>query len=233
MESTRTPTRPTASPPATAGHRALIVGWCVWLLGSWLIPYAVEPRTSAARWLVFGAVFGAVLVWPALRLSLGGAGRPWRAVTVILTDWVLLNGIFGLLVLFIKLNALWGWQQALWQAAATAAWSALAGVLAAWGRLVGTATARLAAMLGCVLLLLGEPAVMAAADTTWTMRASPLEAVWAMTARQGQSEPGPWRFAIASVGLAAAAGWAVLLGWAAVLAARRRPGSFAAAGEGI
>ena len=85
----------------------------------------------------------------------------------------------------------------------------------------------MAAMVLCILLLLGEPAVMAlmnlgsqhALGQTWSMRVSPLEAIWQMTDKPSSWLVGPWRERVLAVAAAAVAAWIIV----AISARKKRP----------
>ena len=63
------------------GVRLLMLGWCIWLMGVWIVLYFTVGWTGPAfRVMVFAAVIGLMGVWPAVRLSQPGfaTGGGWR-----------------------------------------------------------------------------------------------------------------------------------------------------------
>ena len=60
-------------PPLHWSNREVVIGWCIWLMGSWVVNYDLSSPLPTARWMVFSSLVGMTLVWPAWRLS---AGRP-------------------------------------------------------------------------------------------------------------------------------------------------------------
>src|SRR5438046_758433 len=57
-------------PPADASSRELVLGWCLWLLGSWGITLWFQGVTQV-RGMIYAAAAGMLLLWPAWRLSQG------------------------------------------------------------------------------------------------------------------------------------------------------------------
>jgi hypothetical protein len=59
----------------------LILGWCLWLLGTWGVLWIVGGWTvPALRAMVFAGVVGLMGLWPAVRLSQPTASPPREAV---------------------------------------------------------------------------------------------------------------------------------------------------------
>lgn len=56
------------------GSRELLLGWCFWLLGSWVL-LGMGAHATPVRWMIFAALGGMLLVWPAFRLSQNGCVR--------------------------------------------------------------------------------------------------------------------------------------------------------------
>lgn len=223
------------------GVRVLLVGWCLWLLGAWVVLWVVGGWTvPALRSMIFASTVGLLGLWPAVRLSQmtrrypaiapGGmpetgdvTAREWgRACGGTLIDWVCLNLVFQIVLWPLQLAAGWQTVQTIWLAATVAAWSLLTGLLIAWGRGTDRGGWRMAAMLLCVGLVVVEPALwclgwMSGAMGMPMMRLSPIQSLWAL------SSPGmvPEQAAavvmaqapqIVSAAVAAFVGWGVLGG---------------------
>ena len=212
-----------------------MLGWCLWLIGSWGLVLAHHGLVGAAgagagpvhRWMSFMALVGLCAVWPAVRLSQEarnawggptGGGLPRRDI---LADWFTLNLVFQAVLWPMAFVSRWSVPQALLLGGTLAAWSLLAGLITAWGRTTASGGARVAATAGCLAVLLLEPlalfAVAAATGAGWgglpDLRLSPLQAVWAYSgppARFELADPG-FAFRTVSVGVAAALGWVVFL----------------------
>ena len=60
-------------PPLHWSNREVVMGWCIWLIGSWVVNHDISSPLPTARWMVFSSLVGITLVWPAWRLS---TGRP-------------------------------------------------------------------------------------------------------------------------------------------------------------
>jgi len=228
------------------GLRALVLGWCMWLLISWSITLAIGATAHAVRWVVFSALVGLMGVWPALRLSQqmpGPAGAtaaepghedrasaPKRVLATGL-DWVCLMGVFQVVVWPLMVVGGWSIQQTLWLDVAIGAWSALTGVLLGLGRIVPVPGARSLAMMLCMLLVVGEPALMSllgyrpgsvfgnggpsgghSGGGGEGMLVSPVQAVWELTTTVQPSDPWSWLPTLLSVLTAAVLGWVLLWG---------------------
>jgi hypothetical protein len=70
---------------AIQSPRELVLLWCLWLLGAWVVIWAGELASGnvwglaapgAVRWLVCAAVVGLMALWPAYRLSQGSLSSP-------------------------------------------------------------------------------------------------------------------------------------------------------------
>lgn len=239
------------SPPhqtTDPGYRPLLLGWCFWLLASWAT-LGLGLHQTPLTWLVFAAMTGLMLVWPAWRLSAGaGHAAPaanlpaGRVIGWVLRDWLSLILIFQAIIwphVIIRQLSLqepagsvptgsWSLAQALWIDAAVAAWSLLIGAFVAMGCAIGTHGGRMAMMVLSLLVPLGEPLLLAAlaacsrlagiALPRWTMRISPIEAIYGLTRPTPLLELDPWRQIVVAVALAAAAGWGAVA-WTAL---RRR-----------
>jgi hypothetical protein len=224
------------------GLRALVLGWCMWLLISWSITLAIGATAHAVRWVVFSALVGLMGVWPALRLSQQLPGRSdapatWRGAEnkasaprrVLATglDWLCLMLVFQVVVWPLMVVGRWSVSQTLWLDVAIGAWSALTGVFLGLGRVVPVSGARTWAMMLGMLLIVGEPAAMIAlghgpasvfnpTGAAQAMVISPVQAVWELTTTIQPSDPTPWVPVILSVSAAAVLGWALLWGIAII-----------------
>ena len=109
--------------------------------------------------MVFSCLTGVMVMWPVLRLS-QNMGQAVSA-GLLLWDWLCLNMVLQAVIWPLCVTSGWTSQQALWLVAALAAWSLLSGaaLLAAgcWTSVLG----RVAGTLLCLLLVLGEPLLMA------------------------------------------------------------------------
>jgi len=206
-------------PAVWAGVRGLILGWCLWLLGSWAATLWIAATAPAVRWMVYTSMVGMLLVWPTFRLSQGRA-RPGAArvspVPGTLGDWLSLNLVLQAVIWPLQLIAGWSLTQTLWLAGALAAWSALIGVLIAAGRRSGSAVARSVAMLGCVFMVLAEPLTRVLVGPTpglsggWGL--SPVGPLWELTVRRERFVLGEVGETVVLVAAAALVGWVVLWG---------------------
>jgi hypothetical protein len=181
-----------------------------------------------------------MLLWPAFRLSQDGRRRraprgtstddtatpasshaPGLTPGLILRDWFALNCVFQAVVWPHVLTEQWHMEQAAWVTAAVAAWSLLAGAVTSLGCLARRAAGRVAAMAAIVLLLFGEPVVLAWMNRLgedgqlggfdWPMHVSPIEAIYALTAKAVDFDPSPWAVPVMCVALAAFATWAAAI----------------------
>ena len=219
------------------GVRLLMLGWCIWLMGSWIVLFFTTGWTGPAfRIMVFSGLIGLMSVWPAVRLSqldraeVSGAGEDigaWSwACRRTLADWLCLNLVWQAVVWPLRMAGGWGLWQAAGVAGAVAAWSLLTGLVIAWGRGADGAGRRAAAMLICVGIVLAEPLVMwgvtlTGQAATATMRLSPLKTIWTLTAPGPLNPGGPWVQQVIAIALAAVAGWLALMVML-IVAGRRR-----------
>lgn len=223
------------------GVRGLILGWCLWLLGSWIVLWTVGGWTiPALRAMVFASTLGLLGLWPAVRLSqmtrrypatdqrgLPASGgevtrREWaRACRGTLLDWFCLNLVFQAVLWPLQIAARWPVMQTVWLALAVAGWSLLTGLVIAWGRGTDRGAWRAGAMVGCVALVVVEPALwclgwMAGALGMPMMRLSPLQALWTLSApgvideRQAAAIVIGQAPQVLAVLVASATGWMVL-----------------------
>jgi hypothetical protein len=210
-----------------------LLWWCLWLLGSWGTILLLDSPVPAARWMVFAGVLGMMLLWPLFRLS-QAAGPPAPALPgvpgppdgdppallparQVLKDWLSLNLVFQAVLWPLQLTANWHLGQTAWLSAAVAAWSLLTAAVVAWGGRRPSRGVRISAMILCVLLMLGEPLVMAAVNLgpasgpglshVWPMVVSPIDTLWAATDSHYNWQPGLWGARIVGVAAAAALAW--------------------------
>ncbi|MEM1107670.1 MAG: hypothetical protein AAGH99_03165 [Planctomycetota bacterium] len=167
------------------GLRGLVLGWSLWLLGTWVVLWVVGGWTMPAlRVMVFSGLVGMMGVWPALRLSQptkarghlrpinitpggqvsggGGGGElsggDWaRACGRVAAEWFALNAVFQAVIWPLRLAAQWSLEQAAWLAVAVAGWSLMTGLIIAWGRGSNRAGWRSWAMVVCVGVVVLEP----------------------------------------------------------------------------
>jgi hypothetical protein len=205
------------------GVRELMLAWCLWLLGSWAVTLSIASPQPGVRWMVLMSAVGLLLGWPAFRLSQSGeadadaagaaAGPGAPPVLLVLFDWVCLMLIFQAVVWPLRLVGGWTFDQAAWLAIAMAAWSLLAGAIVAVGRQFESGGVRALAMAGCVLLVLGEPLVMALSGVEggWRMRVSPIGALWEVTGRAHLVRMEQVSQRVTVVAVAAAVAWVGLM----------------------
>ncbi|MEL7087873.1 MAG: hypothetical protein AAGL98_05435 [Planctomycetota bacterium] len=239
------PRSPTSRPPRRArrgfrlGVRVLMVGWCLWLLGAWIVLWVVGGWTvPALRSMVFASVVGLMGLWPAVRLSqmtrrypaVGAGGLPeigdvtareWaRACGGTLIDWVCLNAVFQIVLWPLQLAAGWEVIQTVWLSIAVVAWSLLTGLLIAWGRGTDRGGWRMAAMLLCIGLVVVEPALWCLGWMSGAspgvgmpmMRLSPIQALWTLSA-PGMAPEQAVSIVIAQAPQIVSAAVAALVGW--------------------
>lgn len=212
-------------PPYGPGStRLLVLGWCLWLLGAWLVTLWNDSPVPSTRWMVFSALIGLMAIWPVWRLSqsegfVPGGGR-WNAIGQTLLDWVCLVAVLQVVIWPLQLTAGWSLSQAVWLDAAIAAWSGLTGLVIAWGRgWPGPGRRTLAAGL-CLGLVLVEPALMLLIGGDWAWRVSPIETVWALCSPPTRFRLEPWASHVTATAVAAAVGWLGIGLWAALFAKR-------------
>lgn len=218
---------------------SLLLLWCAWLLATWVFAVLGEVGLPPIRWMILSAILGVMALWPLMRLmqdlKLPGAdGTPRNetraAMHLVLRDWFALIAVFHVVVWALRITAGWSFGQALVLIIAATGWSLLAGAIIAWACSApgspgspgtpGTpgTTRRTVAMAIIMLLLVGEPALMAIININapqghglhWPMRVSPIETIWVATGRPADWVAGPWiERATASVAAACIA-WTAL-----------------------
>ncbi len=213
------------------GVRGLVLGWCLWLLGSWGSTLSIAATVPAVRWMVYASMLGMLLIWPTYRLCLGPMalrypGQPptlGADARAVLLDWLALNAVLQAVLWPLKLSADWTPGQTLWLVGAMAGWSLVTGVVIVLGR-AGGSLRRFLAMLACVLLVFGEPIVSAVWGLATPGQLSPIGPIWVLT------QP-PTLFEsvrqidlvtmVLTVGVAGVVGWAMVGLW--ILLAPRVP----------
>lgn len=211
------PTQARAEPRAQRdAHviRIVVLGWCLWLIGSWVVALWNGTAVPASRWMLMLTTLGFTGVWPIVRLSLD----PPRAVTpskALIVEWVALAGILQAVVWPLALTAGWEAAQTFWIDSAILAWSLLNGAIVAVALRSGGAGPRAAAATLCMLVLFAEPLVLALAGgtdpaaTTPVMRISPLQTLWTLS-EEGRAWAGaPWRVNVLAAAAAAVLAWGV------------------------
>ncbi|MFW6059091.1 MAG: hypothetical protein ACODAQ_02855 [Phycisphaeraceae bacterium] len=211
------------APPST---QVVVLVWCLWLAGAWGVSMLLSSSVVAARWLVVTSVVGLMLVWPAARLS---EGRERVTMPGVLVEWLCLVLVFQAVIWPLRIISDWRMDQTAWLDGAVAAWSLLTAAVVAMGMQFRGAGARMAAMVLCVLVVLGEPMVLAlaatvqGAGTLWEMRLTPLPTVWALAQPIADVSLGAWPARIMVVGVAAVAAW-VAVGVVMAVSGRGRRG---------
>ena len=202
-----------SDPAGALGTQMIVLGWCLWLVGTWAVTLSLTSSVPAARWLILVALMGLMLVWPAVRLSTREVRM--RAGTVWM-EWLCLVLVLQAAVWPLRIVSQWRLDQTAWLAGALAAWSLLTAAVVAMGMRSRRAGPRIAAMVACVVLVLGEPAVMALAaaggDTAlWPMRVSPLATVWSLVQPALNVSLDPWPQRVVAAGAAAVIAWLMVM----------------------
>jgi len=200
--------------------RVIIVAWCLWLMGSWVMALVADTSVPRVRWMLFAGSFGLMLVWPAFRLSERTRERGVGVATLaILLEWFALIGVYQAVIWSLNLIALWPFVRGIWLDAAVVAWSLLTALIVAAARAWPGAAARMIGMLLCIALVFAEPvliwaSVVFAGGQGWSMRVSPVQAFWELTQPAARSPIAPWDARTLSIALVAVAGWGALGLWA-------------------
>jgi len=186
--------RKRARPQSEDGSREMMLGWCLWLLASWIM-LGMGFNGTPIRQMIFASCIGMMIVWPAYRLSQNGRAegtgirgqetgdreqetacgcevaseiknqKSLLTPGLIFRDWFALNGVFQAVIWPHLMTKHWTLEQAGWVSASVAAWSLLIAVVVAWGCRSLTAIWRFAAMLLVLAILFAEPvALMVARD---------------------------------------------------------------------
>lgn len=216
----------------------MVLLWCLWLLGSWAVVRWQAPPMALERWMLLAAVVGLMVAWPAVRLSqrrlpVGRLGRrpgvvasrlrrQWQLMDLAV-EWLCLALVFQAVVWPLSFVAHWGLSQTLWMNAAMLAWSFAAAALVAWGCVFAHGAWRGVAMAGCLLLLAGEPVVVALltlVTSSWHggWGVSPLPTLWVLSEPTTHEATEVARGQTTGMIAAVVAGWLLL-----ALAARYLP----------
>lgn len=216
--------RPTgrATPART---QVVVLGWCVLLIGTWLAAMWLDSPVPSARWLMLTALMGLMLVWPAARL---GEDR-WRmSPAAVAVEWLCLVLVLQAVVWPLRIISGWRMDQTVWLDGAVLAWSFLSAAVVALGMQFRSGMGRTAAMVVCVLLVLGEPMALALAAVVrgggplWAMRVTPISTVWALTHPMANVSLAPWPGRVMTAGAAAVAAWVVVAMISAWIGLRRK-----------
>lgn len=159
--STSDPTPAASTPPVFP----VILGWCLWLIGAWAVTFLSSASLIAAdRWMSFAAAMGLLLIWPAWRLSLeipSATVHPLQTIGHVWIEWLALNLVLQAVIWTLPVGSGWSFQQTLWLDAALASWSLLIAAIVAAGTLAASPPRQNLAMLGCLLILFGQPLLQA------------------------------------------------------------------------
>ncbi|MEX0887330.1 MAG: hypothetical protein WD009_12920 [Phycisphaeraceae bacterium] len=188
--------------------------WCLWLLVHWLLAMTLNPPLRLERWIILIAAVGYLALWPTLRL----AQRPSAtapAPALILLEWLALGIVFQALIWPLGFIARWSLTQTAWVNTAMLAWALLAAAFVAWGATARRGIERAIAAALCILILIGEPVVMAllalGGQPGWPMRISPLQTLWRLTAPFGEYRPEPWTHHAIAIAVAAVFAWTLVV----------------------
>ncbi len=219
--------------------RVLVLGWCLWLLGSWMATMSGELSISAVRRMTVACMIGMLAVWPAIRLSqppetdldrtMARTNPRLAIVYGVWVDWLCLFAVFQLVLWSLTIGVAWSAAQALWLDAGIAASSLLAAGVVAWGAMGHSPMRRVLATALCLALILAEPAVMwligelaPRAALGDFMKVSPIQTLWALCEPPATWTPWPWGHHVLSTLAGAIVIWTavVLRAWWAPSAAR-------------
>lgn len=183
--------------------RPLLLGWCLWLLASWvanLVAYSpqrswvmeidglehwrvpAESFIPIARSMMVSIAISIGMVWPAWRLSLSGPERAARTVSDGISLWLVAQVVVWPLRVLVELSL----TDLALISATLGAVTALASVCITVGRR-GGGPWRAAAMLTCAAALLGHWLLAYAGSGTALTRLSPLSTLWSLSV--GGSHP--------------------------------------------
>ncbi len=218
------------------GLRVVIVVWCFWLLGAWAMAWVSDTSVPRVRWMLFAGLMGLMLVWPAFRLSERvGPGQMGRSAAQVLLDWLALVSVYQAVIWSLHLMAYWPLVRGLWLDAAVLAWSLLSALIVAVARLWPGGSARIVGMLVCIALVFAEPVAVwvsiVSGSGGWSMRVSPVQAMWELTGVPVTRVIAPWDRQILLIASIALGGWASLGVWALGAALMRQRHAVAGAGR--
>ncbi len=165
--------------------RGVLLLWCLWLLGSWLISLSQVSSAVAVRLMVVVSALGLMLIWPLFRLSESPPRKDdfakdsklsryivleppkWATRDAVLTpgllifsDWLSLILVFQAVVWPLRLTAGWGVLQTAWLDLTVVVWTFLIAAIVAIVCRTPRTDVRTFGMILCVLLVFGEPAYM-------------------------------------------------------------------------
>ena len=183
-----------------------VLGWCGWLLASWVLTLMINGADQTMRWMVLSVGFGQIMIWPALRLSqemdlLGGKIR-W----LVLRDWFSMMIILQMVVWPLKYKALWDWGQTFMMVGLMMGIGLVVGLLIVWGGRRQNNWGSSLGMLGC--LGLGFGGII----WRWLFGAgvkvvSPFETLWGMAADPRVWRVEDWFGDVMVLGLVGVLGW--------------------------
>ena len=183
-----------------------VLGWCGWLLGSWVITLTISGSVQTMRWMVLSVGLGQMLIWPALRLSqrmeLQGGKMRW----VVLRDWFSMMIILQMVVWPLKYKAIWDWEQTLMMVGLMMGIGLVIGLIIVWGGRKQNNWGSSLGMLLCVLFAFGG------VFWKWMFGAglevlSPFEVLWGMAADPRVWDGKVWLGDIVMLGLVGVLGW--------------------------
>jgi hypothetical protein len=205
--------------------RGLVVGWCAWLLISWVLNLIIDGPTSitgpsgerlveadgfvpSVRGLLESMAFGLLLVWPAWRLSEPDGRWPGRRV---IADLVPLLLVIQVVLWPLRLVMPWSITQTALIDATLAAWAAAAAMCVWVGLLVDTGAARAAAMLAAAIMPTIGWVITAITRETFGASWSPFYQLWMLASANPAMRAGVlgWRLGVLAmlVGMA----WMVVM----------------------
>ncbi|MFG0249680.1 MAG: hypothetical protein ACF8OB_12395 [Phycisphaeraceae bacterium JB051] len=207
-----------------ASTRLLVLLWCFYLFGIWLLSLQADSPTPASHWMIWCMMIGLMVIWPAMQLSQSRYiirthgqdsqdGLPGEPIPVPIRTWVVF--VQWLSLALVNQSVLWpmqitaGWQtmQTMWLNAALLSWSLLAGLFIAVGKRTFSSVHRSVSMLICVGLIFGEPLLQVVATKSWYMIISPVSTINQLL--NGQITATATTH-ITTVALAACVGWGLL-----------------------
>lgn len=178
-----------------AASRRVVLGWCLWLLGSWAVLLPMEGAVWAVRGMILAALVGLMVLWPLVRLSeaviitpADAAAFPdrkpwptWLVSVGVFVEWLSLIAVLQAVIWPLRITGDWSLAQALWLDAAVISWSLITAALIALGLQMNASSSRSVVMALCLLLFLGEW-IVAAWLPVAGLGVSPLATVWSLTA---------------------------------------------------
>lgn len=200
--------------------RGLIFLASIWLIASWVLVIGirapVQPSsasyTPAVRNMLICVVSGLIIGWPLLRLS---QKRPEYPIRQTMLDLLVLLGLVQVVIWPLRLVTSWTPLRTAAIDATLAGWTVLAGALVAAAITSEQRGPRILAMIACIAMSLGGPALawlglMTGVDAMQLVDLSPFMAVRTL-GEGGGSHPSDvqWRW-IALLATAAIAVWLAL-----------------------